>query len=85
MIPINYPTDIAKFKSDYIKNFDIDTMQSEYDNICRPARFGVLRGLKIKDILISLVVHRMVAVIRKIIRIYPHLSAFIRAVVISLS
>lgn len=30
---------------------------------------------RIKDILISLVVHRMVAVIRKIIRIYPHLSA----------
>jgi hypothetical protein len=53
MLPIDYPTDIAKFKSDYIKSFDIDTMQSEYDNICRPARFGVLQGLKIKDILIS--------------------------------
>ncbi|CAE6915993.1 HNH endonuclease [Vibrio sp. B1ASS3] len=53
MLPIDYPEDIAKFKSDYLKNFDIDTMQSEYDNICRPAHFGALQGLKVKDILIS--------------------------------
>lgn len=53
MLPINYPDNIDKFKSDYLKNFDLDKMQSEYENICCSPRFGVLQNLNVKNILVA--------------------------------